>query len=70
MIVDILPIMAGHRVKNAILSGAALPGQMIFNRPVLNALSAHRRTCAPQWPQKADILDKRARRAKDIQIEH
>ena len=43
---------------------------MVFNRPVRDALIAHRRSFAPEWQQKADILEKRARRAKELQIEH
>ncbi|KAI9549792.1 hypothetical protein GHT06_006356 [Daphnia sinensis] len=43
---------------------------MFFNRPLRDALPAHRRSFAPEWQQKAYILEKRARRAKDIQIEH
>ncbi|KAI9550690.1 hypothetical protein GHT06_006285 [Daphnia sinensis] len=43
---------------------------MVFNRPLRDALPAHRRSFAPEWQQKAYILEKRARRAKDIQIEH
>jgi hypothetical protein len=43
---------------------------MVFNRAVRDALPAHRRSFAPEWQQKADILEKRARRAKELQIEH
>lgn len=43
---------------------------MVFNRPVRDALPAHRRSFAPEWQLKAGILEKRARRAKEIQIEH
>ncbi|EFX76839.1 hypothetical protein DAPPUDRAFT_106763 [Daphnia pulex] len=43
---------------------------MVFNRPVRDALPAHRRSFAPEWQLKADILEKRARRAKEVQIEH
>ena len=50
--------------RNAPRSGAASPAQMVFNRPVRDALPAHRRSFAPEWQQKADILEKRARRAK------
>ncbi|KAI9550722.1 hypothetical protein GHT06_006517 [Daphnia sinensis] len=56
--------------RNALRSGAASPAQMVFNRPLRDALPAHRRSFAPEWQQKAYILEKRARRAKDIQIEH
>ncbi|KAI9550253.1 hypothetical protein GHT06_000602 [Daphnia sinensis] len=56
--------------RNALRSGAASPAQMVFNRPLCDALPAHRRSFAPEWQQKAYILKKRARRAKDIQIEH
>ena len=56
--------------RNAPRSGAASPAQMVFNRPVRDALPAHRRSFAPEWQQKADILEKRARRAKELQIEH
>ena len=43
---------------------------MVLNRPVRDALPAHRRSFAPEWQQKTDVLEKRARRAKDVQIEH
>jgi transposase InsO family protein len=56
--------------RNAPRSGAASPAQMVFNRPVRDALPAHRRSFAPEWQLKADILEKRARRAKEVQIEH
>ena len=56
--------------RNAPRSGAASPAQMVLNRPVRDALPAHRRSFAPEWQQKTDVLEKRARRAKDIQIEH
>jgi hypothetical protein len=56
--------------RNAPLSGAASPAQMVFNRAVRDALPAHRRSFAPEWQQKANILEKRARRAKELQIEH
>jgi hypothetical protein len=52
--------------RNAPRSGATSPAQMVFNRPVREALPAHRRSFAPKWQQKADILEKRARRAKEL----
>ncbi|EFX77912.1 hypothetical protein DAPPUDRAFT_320938 [Daphnia pulex] len=55
---------------NAPRSGAASPAQMVLNRPVRDALPAHRRSFAPEWQQKTDVLEKRARRAKEVQIEH
>ncbi|KZR99982.1 Uncharacterized protein APZ42_003925 [Daphnia magna] len=56
--------------RNAPRSGAASPAQMVFNRPVRDALPAHRRSFALEWQLKADIIEKRARRAKEVQIEH
>ncbi|EFX81183.1 hypothetical protein DAPPUDRAFT_317954 [Daphnia pulex] len=56
--------------RNAPRSGAASPAQMVLNRPVRDALPAHRRSFAPEWQQKTDVLEKRARRAKEVQIEH
>jgi hypothetical protein len=43
---------------------------MVFNRPVRDALPAHRRSFASEWHLKANILEKRARREKEVQIEH
>jgi hypothetical protein len=54
---------------NALRSGTASPAQMVLNRPVRDALPAHRRSFAPEQ-QKTNVLEKRARRAKEIQIEH
>ncbi len=45
------------------------PAQMVFNWPIRDALPAHRRSFAPEWQQKAE-LQKRARRAKELRIEH
>jgi hypothetical protein len=56
--------------RNAPRSGAASPAQMVLNRPVRDALPAHRRSFAPEWQQKTDVLKKRVRRAKEVQIEH
>ncbi|EFX73975.1 hypothetical protein DAPPUDRAFT_109262 [Daphnia pulex] len=43
---------------------------MVLNRPVRDALPTHSRSFAPEWQQKTDVLEKRARRAKEVQIEH
>ena len=56
--------------RTANRSGAASPAQMVLNRPVRDALPAHRRSFAPEWQQKTDVLEKRARRTKEVQIEH
>ena len=56
--------------RNASRSGGASPAQIIFNRPVRDCLPAHRRSFSPEWQQSADVLEKRARRSKDLQIEH
>ena len=56
--------------RNAPRSGGASPARIVFNRPVRDSLPAHRRSFAPEWQKAADILDKRAHRSKDLQIEH
>jgi transposase InsO family protein len=45
--------------RNAPRSGAASPAQMVLNRPVRDALPAHRRSFAPEWQQKTDVLEKK-----------
>ncbi|EFX83596.1 hypothetical protein DAPPUDRAFT_100188 [Daphnia pulex] len=42
---------------------------MVLNRPVRDALPAHRRSFAPEWQQKTDVLEKRARR-DHVVIQH
>jgi hypothetical protein len=54
--------------RKAPRSGAASPSQMVLNRLVRDALPAHRRSFAPVWQQKTDVLEKRARRAKEVQM--
>jgi hypothetical protein len=56
--------------RNAPRSGGASPAQLIFNRPVRDCLPAHRRSFAPEWQKAADVLEKRARRSKELQIAH
>jgi hypothetical protein len=36
----------------------------VLNHPIRDALPAHRRSFAPEWQQKTDVLEKRAGRAK------
>jgi hypothetical protein len=43
---------------------------MVFNRPVRDALPAHRWFFAPEWQLKTDILEKKGEKSKEIQIEH
>jgi hypothetical protein len=47
-------------------SGGASPAQLVFNRPVRDCLSTHRRLFAPEWQKAADTRDKRARRSKEL----
>jgi hypothetical protein len=56
--------------RNAPRSGGASPAQLIFNRPMRDCLPAHRRSFAPEWQKAADVLEKRARRSKELQIAH
>jgi hypothetical protein len=53
---------------NAPRSGGASPAQLILNHPVRDCLPAHRRSFAPEWQKAANILEKRARRSKELQI--
>ncbi len=54
--------------QNAPRSGGGSPAQLIFNRPVRDCLSAHRRSFAPEWQKVGNVLEKRARRSKELQI--
>ncbi len=56
--------------RNPSCSGAASPAQIVFNSPVCDALPLHCRSFVPEGQQKTDILGKKARRVKEIQIEH
>lgn len=56
--------------RNAPRSGGASPAQIVFNRPVRDCLPAHRRSFAPEWQRAADVLEKRARRSKELQVAH
>jgi hypothetical protein len=56
--------------RNAPMSGGASPSQIVFNRPTRNLLPAHRRAFAPEWQKTAGLLEMRARRAKDLQVQH
>ena len=56
--------------RNAPRSGGASPAQLIFNRPVRDCLPAHRRSFAPEWQKAADVLEKRTRRSKELQMAH
>jgi hypothetical protein len=44
--------------------------QLIFNRTVRYCLPTHRRSLAPEWQKAADVLEKRARRSKELKIAH
>ncbi len=54
---------------NAPRSGGASPAQLIFKHPVRDCLPAHRRSFAPEWQKAANILEKRTRRSKELQID-
>jgi hypothetical protein len=56
--------------RNAPMSGGASPSQIVFSRPTRDLLPAHRRSFAPEWQQAAELLEKRAQRAKELQIQH
>lgn len=56
--------------SNAPMSGGASPSQIVFGRPTRDLLPAHRRSFAPEWQQAAELLDKRAQHAKELQIQH
>jgi hypothetical protein len=51
-------------------SGTHLFQALVLNRPVLDALPAHCRSFALEEQQKTNVLEKRARSAKEVQIEH
>ena len=58
--------------RNAPRSGGASPAQIVFNRPVRDSMPAQRRSFTPQWKLQisADVLEKRARRSKELQVVH
>lgn len=43
---------------------------MVFNRPTLDIIPAHRRLSAPEWQKAAGILKKRAIRARELRPQH
>jgi hypothetical protein len=56
--------------RNTTTSGGRSPAQIVFNRPMRDCLPAHRRSFAAEWQKDADVLEKRARRAKELRTEH
>jgi transposase InsO family protein len=56
--------------RNTAISGGRSPTQIVFNRPMRNCLPAYRRLFAVEWQKDADVLEKRARRAKELRTEH
>ncbi|KZR96056.1 Uncharacterized protein APZ42_009826, partial [Daphnia magna] len=56
--------------RNTAVSGGRSPAQVVFNRPMRDCLPAHRRSFAAEWQKDADVLEKRARRAKELRTEH
>ncbi|EFX63270.1 hypothetical protein DAPPUDRAFT_268743 [Daphnia pulex] len=56
--------------RNTAISGGRSPAQIVFNRPMRDCLPAHRRSFAAEWQKDADVLEKRARRAKELRTEH
>ena len=56
--------------RNAPRSGGRSPAQAIFGKPIRDCLPAHRRSFAPEWQKKADVLEKRERRSIALQAEH
>jgi hypothetical protein len=55
--------------RNAPIAGGASPSQIVFNRPTRDLIPAHRRSFAPEWQQVAAHLEKRTRRAKELQVQ-
>ncbi len=56
--------------RNTAISGGQSPAQIVFHRPMRDCLPAHRRSFAAEWQKDAEILKKRARRAKELRTEH
>ncbi|KZS19676.1 Uncharacterized protein APZ42_013836 [Daphnia magna] len=56
--------------RNAPTAGGASLSQIVFRRPTRDLIPAHRRSFAPEWQKAVGLLEKRARRAKDLQIHH
>ncbi|KAI9562478.1 hypothetical protein GHT06_009914 [Daphnia sinensis] len=56
--------------RNAPFSGGASPSQIVFNRPTRDTIPAHRRSFARRWQKAASSLEKRARRDRDLQVNH
>ena len=55
--------------RNTPRPGGASPARIVFGRPLRDTLPAHQRAFAPEWQQEANKLEKRARRAKDMQVQ-
>jgi len=56
--------------RNAPRLGGASPAQLVFNRPVRDSLPVHHRAFAAEWQAAADVLEERAKRSKDLHVEH
>lgn len=56
--------------RNTIHSGGQSPAQRVFQRPVQDCLPACHHFFPAQWQKDADVLERRARRAKDMRTEH
>lgn len=56
--------------RNTPRFGGASPAEIIFKRPVRDALPAHRKSFAAEWQRAANILEERTKRAKNLQAEH
>lgn len=56
--------------RNAPRLGGASPSQLVFNRPVRDSLPVHHRAFAAEWQAAADVLEERAKRSKDLQVEN
>ena len=46
------------------------PVEAVFGHPVRDCLPAYRRSFAPEWHRKADILEKREHRAKELRTKN
>jgi hypothetical protein len=55
---------------NAPWSGGGSPEQLIFYHPVRDCLPAYHRSFAPKWQKAAGLLEKHAKRSKQLQIAH
>lgn len=56
--------------RNIAHFGGRSPSQIVFNQSMRDCLPAHRRSIATERQKDADVLEKRARRTKELRTEH